>query len=57
MRQDGMLKVLTGVTTVSEVDRVASDLGSEDKKVYGKIKIRGKYAKKIKHRRVYTQQP
>ena len=26
MRQDGMLKALTGVTTVSEVNRVASDL-------------------------------
>ena len=26
MRQDGMLKALSGVTTVSEVNRVASDL-------------------------------
>ena len=26
MRQDGMMKALTGVTTVSEVNRVASDL-------------------------------
>ena len=26
MRQDGMLKVLTGVTTMEEVNRVASDL-------------------------------
>ena len=26
MRQDGMMKALTGITTVSEVNRVASDL-------------------------------
>lgn len=26
MRQDGILKVLTGVTSIEEVDRVASDL-------------------------------
>ncbi len=26
MRQDGMLKVLTGMTTITEVNRVASDL-------------------------------
>ena len=26
MRQDGMLKVLSGMTTVEEVNRVASDL-------------------------------
>jgi type IV pilus assembly protein PilB len=26
MRQDGMLKALTGMTTIEEVNRVASDL-------------------------------
>ena len=26
MRQDGMLKALSGITTIEEVDRVASDL-------------------------------
>ena len=26
MRQDGMLKVLSGITTIEEVNRVASDL-------------------------------
>ena len=26
MRQDGILKVLTGVTSIEEVNRVASDL-------------------------------
>ena len=26
MRQDGMLKALSGITTMEEVDRVASDL-------------------------------
>ena len=26
MRQDGMLKALTGITTLDEVNRVASDL-------------------------------
>ena len=26
MRQDGMLKALSGITTISEVNRVASDL-------------------------------